>query len=446
MKLSNVTLIESETFSKRLVLPADSKLSIEIDRPSNPGGLTLEANAFNYIRIDRLHFTGIQLFNGRPVFDSTCFGDDLDIDELIFEQCGITGFSNSIRKAADVFSLVIVDSPALTQLTEKSLPSFLSTTKSLKISNTGLQLINKHTFDAWLLTLQELILTNNTNLTIFPSDIVDGVLMKLNKLDLSNNPIQTLERNYNWFAYSYVKHLSLRKQPWDLFLPTDILKTLPFLETIDLSDGLINPSNDELIKNHFPSMPNLTSIDLSRSNLTEKMLILLLERLSQSATHFIDIHLFGQRLNDREFCSYFSIFQKAPNLFNLHLDESHECNCVVDLLYTERIQQLTASNSLIRPACLSNPTRVPCNVQTQAITSKCSVSRPNPDGSGSDEKLGKYAFAGIVAGVSVLLVVLLSLGFGVVYRVRRRRSIELDMEYPIENPLGAIIKERVNGK
>jgi hypothetical protein len=41
-------------------------------------------------------------------------------------------------------------------------------------------------------------------------------------------------------------------------------------------------------------------------------------------------------------------------------------------------------------------------------------------------------------------LILLSLGFGVAYRIRRRRNTELFMEQPIENPLAAIIEERLN--
>ncbi|CAF5089289.1 unnamed protein product, partial [Rotaria socialis] len=62
--------------------------------------------------------------------------------------------------------------PKLTQLTDKSLPSFLSTSKSLEISNTNLQMINAHTFQAWSLILEELIITNNSNLETFPSIII----------------------------------------------------------------------------------------------------------------------------------------------------------------------------------------------------------------------------------------------------------------------------------
>ena len=30
--------------------------------------------------------------------------------------------------------------------------------------------------------------------------------MKLDTLDFSDNPIQSVEKNHNWFAYSYAKH------------------------------------------------------------------------------------------------------------------------------------------------------------------------------------------------------------------------------------------------
>jgi hypothetical protein len=112
------------------------------------------------------------------MFDTNCFEDNLEIKELIFEQCGLTGFSSTSTKVAIVKHLTIINSPTLMQLINKNLPSFLSTTKSLKISNTGLQMINISTFQAWSLILEELSITNNSNLEILPSHITEGVLMK----------------------------------------------------------------------------------------------------------------------------------------------------------------------------------------------------------------------------------------------------------------------------
>ena len=40
------------------------------------------------------------------------------------------------------------------------------------------------------------------------------------------------------------------------------------------------------------------------------------------------------------FCSYFTIFKNAPNLLNLQLDETHECNCVIDLFYRMNIYKI----------------------------------------------------------------------------------------------------------
>ncbi|CAF1381359.1 unnamed protein product [Rotaria magnacalcarata] len=446
IKLINVSFIETEAFSKSLIIPPSSKLSIDIGDFGRSSSIVLRFNAFNHIKIDHLHFININNFNGRSVFDTDCFGNDLDINLLTFENCAIDGFSNIIRKAADVAYLSIRNSPGLTQLTDKSLPSFLSTSKSLEISNTNLKMINAHTFQAWSLILEELIITNNSNLETFPSNIVDGILMKLNTLDLSYNSIKNLDIDYDWFSYSSTKYLLLRNQQLDLFLKTNLLKTLPALEKIDFSQGFISANNDDLIKNHFPNISNLNSIDVSYTNLTENMIIDLLTSISISATHFIDVRLFGHTLSDKNFCSYFKIFKNAPDLLHLELDESHDCNCIIDLFYMNNVRRSVTNTSVLQPTCLSNFTRIPCDVETQLLISKCHIGSQNPDTPGGGNKIGKYAFGFIVAGIVVVVMVLLSLGFSVVYRIRRRRNTDLDMDQPIENPLAAIIEERLQNQ
>ncbi|CAF4397358.1 unnamed protein product, partial [Adineta steineri] len=139
----------------------------------------------------------------------------------------------------------IRECPLFTQLTDKSLPTFLSTTELLEMSTTGLQLINSHTFQAWSLRLKELIIQNNLNFKIFSSHMIDGVLMELHKLDLSNNSITSIDNDYDWFAYSYTKHLILKQLQLDLFLKTNILKTLQSLKIVDFSESFISENNDD---------------------------------------------------------------------------------------------------------------------------------------------------------------------------------------------------------
>jgi hypothetical protein len=445
IKLINISIIDSEAFSHSLMLPESSKLSIEIEDLQNSSNIIVKPNAFNRIKIDRLHFFNLNNFNGRSIFDTNCFGNDLHINVLIFEKCGITGFSNIIRKVADVNHLLIRNSPGFTQLTDKSFPQLLVRSKSLEISNTGLHSIEEHTFQAWALILEELILTNNSNLEIFPSAIVDGVLMKLNKLDLSYNPIKFLDLNYDWFPYSYTKHLLLRNQQLDLFLKSNILTTLPKLQRIDFSEGFISDdNNDDLIQKFFPNMSKLSSLDISYTNFTENMIIDLLTIISKTTNHFVDIHLHGHRLTDDNFCSYFTIFKNAPKLLNLVLDETHECNCIIELFYRDKIQETGSSNSVLQPSCLLDSSRQRCDIDAKLSVSNCNIGAQNPDESNAGNNIGKYAFGGIIGGIIVLLLILLSLGFGVAYRIRRRRNTELFMEQPIENPLAAIIEERLN--
>jgi len=443
IQLVNISTINSDIFSKSINLPESSNLSIDIDYSNHRSKITLKSNIFNHIRIDNLRFFNLNNFNGRPIFDTNCFGNNLQINQLIFEQCNITGFSNNIRKTINVDYLSIINSPSLTQLTNINLPLFLPETKSLEISNTGLEIINKNTFIGWSINkLEELIISNNSNLENFPLNIVDGVLQNLNKLDLSYNPIKILDKNYDWFAFSNTKELLLKNQQLDLFLKTNILQTLPNLEIIDLSEGFIRENNDDLIKNYFPSLSKLISIDVSYINLTENMIIDLLSSISQTTDHFIDIYLHGHSLNDKNFCSYFTIFKNAPNLLNLRLDDTHECNCVIDLFYMNKLLQDINNNSILEPTCLLNSTRTPCNIETKSSTLKC---QENTDGSNPNDNIGNYAFGAIVAGLTVLVVVLLSLGATVVYQIRRRRNTELFMEQPIEieNPLDAVIEERL---
>ena len=441
--LFNITTIDSDAFSTTMIIPTDSTISIDIEHAINSSSITLRSNAFNHIKLQRLRFFNIKHFNGHPIFDTKCFSEHLHINELIFEQSGITGFANSLQKSVDIKHLYIRECPSLTELTNQNIPSFLHTTETLEISATGLQLINFHTFQGWTLILKELIIRNNPNLKIFSSNIIEGFLMELNKLDLSNNSIDTLQQDYNWLPYIYTKHLILRQQQQlDLFLKADILKILRHLRTIDFSEGFISENDEGLIRDHMPNMPNLISINISHTNLTANMIIDLLTQLGNSANQTIRISLLGHTLDDENFCSYFTIFQKSPNLLHLELDPTHECNCVVDLFYQDEHIQTITNDSLQIPACLSNITRTRCDIQSQITMSKCSIAKPNPNE--PETNVGDYAFIGIMVGLAVVVLVLVALGSSVAYRVRKnRRGTILDMEEPIENPLATIIEERL---
>ncbi|CAF3812528.1 unnamed protein product [Rotaria sp. Silwood1] len=443
IKLINISIIDSDAFSNSIIIPHNSKLSIEIGDFNSSTSITLKTNAFNYIKIDHLHFNYINNFNGYSIFDTDCFSNNSIINVLTFEYCNITGFSNIIGNIAQVYHLFIRHSSSLIQLTDKSLPLFLTKSKAFEISNTSLSIINSHTFQAWSLILEELIISNNSNLEIFPTIITDGVLMKLNKLDLSYNSIKILDINYNWFAYSYTKYLLLRKQQLDLFLKTNILKTLPLIEKIDFSEGFISNNNDNIIKNYFPNISNLNSIDISYTNFSENMIIDLLTSISQIANHFVTIRLYGHTLSDKNFCSYYKIFKNAPNLLHLELDKSHVCNCVIDLFYMNQFRQDITNASVLQPTCLFNSTRTPCNIDTQLSLSNCNLGGQNPDELSTDSKVGNYAFGAVVGGLTVAVLVLILLGFSVVYQIRSRRNTDLDMEQPVENPLAAIIEERL---
>ncbi|CAF0837879.1 unnamed protein product [Rotaria sordida] len=445
--LINITMINTDAFSSSLIIPNNSIISIDIEYSTNPLSITLQLNAFNHIKINRLRFFNINNFNGRPIFDTSCFSENLQINELIFEQSDITGFSNIIQKPANIKNLYILNCPTFTQITNNSLPSFIVTTELLEISKTGLKFINVHTFQARSLILRELIIRNNINFKKFSSNIVDGILNNLDKLDLSNNSINIFEQDFDWSPYSYIKHLIFKQQQFDLLLKTNILKSLKYLTTIDFSEGFIIENNESLIYDYIPNMFNLISLNISYTNLTENMIINLLEHLSNSTNQTIKISLLGYQLNDDKFCSYFTIFQKSSNLFQFELDETHECNCIVDLFFNDKQIQIIMNDSLIQPICLFNTTRTHCNIQSQLNISKCSIDKPNPDESGTDDNNGtKYALIGIIVGTCVLLLILLAIGSGIVYRrlQKSRHMGVIDMEEPIENPLAVIIEQRLH--
>ena len=441
ISLVNISVIGAHAFSNKTIIPHDSTLSIDIEHFA----IVLRANAFHHVKVHRLRFLKVSTFNYLPTFNVDSFGEGLHINELIFEQSGLTGFSNTTRRTISVQSLSIRECPFFTQLSNRDLPAFLSTTKSLEISSSGLRSIQSHTFSGWSLFLREFILRNNTELRYLPPHMVDGFLMQLETLDLSDNAISALDVNYDWFAYSYAENLLLERQPLDLFLKSHLFKSLGRLRTVALSGAFLsNWSNSEtLIRDYVPEMPNLVSIDVSHTNLSENMIIDLLSVLSRSANRTMRVRLLGRVLNDNHFCSYFTIFQKAPNLLHLELDDDHQCNCVVDLFYDDEHLQGPTNPSERQPRCLSNTTRLRCDIQKQLKLSQCSVGKPNPDGSGSDTGLiGNYAFIGVMAGLGTVVLLLLGIGSGALYRARKtRRFTDVDMEEPVEDAPAATTNE-----
>lgn len=444
IRLMNITTIDANAFSAHMVLPESSTISIHIELFNPASDLTLQDHAFNNnMTIDFLNFTNINSFNGNSIFGTHCFSSLVHIKELMFQQCNITGFSSSGLPPAEVEKLSIRDSPSLTQLTNDILPSFLGATKTLEISGTGLEFIDRYTFPGWLFVFQELIIKNNNNLKTFSTDIVDTFLMELDKLDLSNNSITSLNQNPDWSPYYHIQHLILQQQEkLDLFLKSNMLKSFERLKTIDFSEGFISDNDEDLIKNYVPDMPNLSLLNISYTNFTQNMVIDLLTRLSESANQTIQVSLLGHTLNDTDFCSYFQVFRQSPNLIRLELDETHECNCIVDLFFDDEHMGIILNDTLIQPTCLLNATRARCDIPSQLALSKCSVGNDNSGDNSGD--IGSYAFIGVMAGLTAVLIVLLALGSSVVYRARkgRRRTI-LDMEYPVDNPSASTCEESI---
>lgn len=439
----NITAINSEAFSATMAIPDDSTLSIYIENSNNQASLTLDLHAFNYIKIDRLHFYNIGNFNGQNIFDTHCFGSFLYINELVFEQSNITGFSSSGRKPASVEHLYIRDCPEFKELTSYNVPTFLGVTKTLEISNSGLEFIDHYTFPGWSYVFRELSIKNNPNLKNFSTAIINQFLMDLEKLDLSNNSITSLNDNPDWSSFYHTQYLILTHQKrLDLFIKSDILKNLDFLKLVDLSDGIIGDDDEDLIKNHVDDMPNLSSLNISFTNFTEDMIIDLLTQLSNTANQNLDISLLGHTLNESNFCSYFQVFRNSPNLIRLELDETHECNCVIDLFFDDEHIGLIFNDTLIQPTCLSNTSRSRCNIDSQLVISKCSVGNSGSDNSNHNGDIGNYAFIGVMVGLSVVLIALLALGSSVVLRSKKDLQNSVPVMEDLENDLSVTYPEQ----
>jgi hypothetical protein len=193
-------------------------------------------------------------------------------------------------------------------------------------------------------------------------------------------------------------------------------------------------------------MPQLLSIDVSGTNLTDQMLIDLLARISYAPNRTVTVSLLGLTLDDSNFCSYYTIYQQSSHSLRLELDPSHECNCIVDLFFEQ--SEGSTINNLAQPMCLLNSTRTPCNIQTQIALSKCEIDGQKPDPSSpGDNNWDNYIFAGVIASVAFILLIIMAVGSTAVYRARRnRRNTDLDMDQPVEtveNPLTAAIQERL---
>jgi hypothetical protein len=429
--LMNISGIHFEAFSASLVIPNNSNLSIYIIHPTKTVGLTMAMHAFNNIKIDRLHFVNIKDFNGSSIFNTHAFGANTYINELVFEHSNLSGFTSVIGlEQPDVENLYIRNAPLLTNLTTSGLPAFLGSAKKLEISKTGLEYIDTQVFQGWYYVFQELIIKDNPNLKHLP-DMVSGFLDLLTKYDLSNNAITTLDPNYDWSPYYVVEQLILKKQPkLELFIQTDILKSTNHIKVIDFSEGIISEDDERLILDHVPGMSDLAAINISYTNFTANMVVDLLKIISNSANQTIQVSLLNHKLNDTDFCSYFHIFQQAPNLLRLELDEGHECNCIVDLFYDEEHMGIILNDTLMQPSCLLNSSRARCDIQSQLSLSQCSLGRPNPRPGYGD--IGTIAFVGTMVGLTSVLIVLLALGSRAVYRARQaRRPTILDMEYPV---------------
>ena len=431
--LMNITTIYQDAFSARMRIPLNSKLSINITQPDDAAGLILDTHAFDGITLDRLRFFNIRSFNAQSIFESHIFGADLSINELIFEQSNLTGFySIGTLIQPYVKNLYIRNCPSLTSLTEDGLPLFLGTAKTFEISGTNLQYIDHETFEGWEYVFKELLIKNNPKLNFLP-DMVAGPFQSLTTLDLSNNSITSIDSNYDWSSYYETRHLILKyQQRLDLFIKSDLLKNVGRIRTIDFSEGIVSDNDDNLIRDHVSGMSNLASINISYTNFSDNMVIDLLTIVSNFANQTIQVSLLNHTLNDTNFCSYFQIFQNAPNLLRLELDETQDCNCIIDLFYDDEHMEMILNDTLMDPLCILNSSRSRCDIQSMLIVSQCSVGVAKPDDSNPVD-IGTMAFISIMVGLTVVLVALLALGSRVIYRARRVRGMTiLDMEDPMD--------------
>ncbi|CAF1662969.1 unnamed protein product, partial [Didymodactylos carnosus] len=127
IQLINVFKIENSVFSSNLIIPINSTLTVDISHPNpNNSNIIIQENAFNNIILEKLRFHKIKMFNGRREFDTKCFGQNLQINEIIFQQSNLEGFTSTSNvyyslQTTNILSLIIEDCP-LPNLKSTNLP------------------------------------------------------------------------------------------------------------------------------------------------------------------------------------------------------------------------------------------------------------------------------------------------------------------------------------
>lgn len=444
--LQDIASIHSLAFSEKMKIPATSNLSVYFKNKHEQSSLSLGQHAFDKIRIKKFTFTNIGKFNGTSMFSTHCLGEDAFVENLIFEQCSLTGFYPDNRLRLPIITgLHIQKCPLFRNLTRNNLPTIPSA-KILEISETGLEFIEENALEGWKYIFSDLIIKNNKNLKVFPA-IVAGVFFDLKTLDLSGNSITSIDPDYNWLKFDTTENLILNNQPkLDLFLRSRILTALRRLKTIDFSQSTIATEDVNVIKTYVPTMPLLAAINISYTNFSSDMVTQLLTIISNSANQTVNVDTLGHKMNDTDFCSYYQVFQNAPNSVRIEFDRNQQCNCIIDLFYNDQNYQALLNDALPDPVCVYNQTRERCDTQYQLGLSGCSAANPdsNPDDSGIFGNIGPYAFAGIMAGLVVILIALLAAGSSFVYKVHRsrRRGTILDMDDPVDNQSIMIVEDR----
>ena len=445
MRFTDFTSIQWGAFSSALKLPATSNLSIIIEN-KHYDNLAIGSNAFSNVRIQKLEFRSIRNFNETSMFNTRIFGDNVTIDTLVIRHSQITGFLSDDRLAYPVITnLLIQHCSSLTNLTKNNLPA-IPNTKTLEISDTGLETIEEKAFEGWKYIFSSLIIRNNKNLRTFPL-IVSGRFFLLKTLDLTGNSIASVDPNYDWSRFYTTENLILGNQSQlNIFLQSNILTQLTQLKSIDFSHSRILTSDTNFIPTYVPKMPLLASVNLSYTNFTSEMLGQLLNIISKDANRTTNIETVGYRMNDTDFCSYYQVFYNAPNSIRIEFDKTQQCNCIVDLFYIDQVYRNLMNDSLPDPVCLFNKTRERCNTQNQFTLSGCTLPNPTTDPPNTSliGSIGPYAFAGTMGGLFVVLLVLLAAGSSFIYRARRsrRRGTILRMDDPFDTQSIMYVEDR----
>ena len=278
----NLELINRDRWPKLYITISNTELS----------PLILSSNSFDNLNIE--HFS--LKYAGQTNYLSTSFLNASKLKTLEIKNTNaFAGFAESSKSLNIQVSNLIIDDCINLQLTNKTMPAFISLV-SLTIKASGLKLIPNNIWTKFT-SLASLSLIGN-QLKEFDSSSLIGLENKLLYLDLSSNQIE----NINWSAFYNFNHM----------------------KTINLSYN------------------NLTAINTSR-------------RIWPNSNELENVILKGYSFDDTSICDFYQELNLSRTLVNIDL--LHPCNCFVFFIYKDYRLNPSKRSSLMQdgiPICYQN--------------------------------------------------------------------------------------------